>query len=225
MLTQCGIPATDARYSTPRMGDMKIIKRYSNRKLYDTEQSSYVTLDEIAEMVRSGDELQIVDNKTGNDLTRVTLAQIVFENEKKEKKGLSLQALRLIVQSPAELLTRLRSDITALGEQTVQQVDRFRTQAKQQQDELVVQPLQNLLQTARTSVDELQELADEKLKATSQAMMAPLSSLLDEVHDLRERLERLESRIASAIDARRSSADDDTAVDEATAAEREQAAE
>ena len=54
---------------------MKTIKRYANRKLYDTERSSYVTLDEIAEMVRTGEDLEIVDQKTGEDLTSVTLTQ------------------------------------------------------------------------------------------------------------------------------------------------------
>ena len=65
---------------------MKLIKRYSNRKLYDTERSSYVTLEEISQMVRDGSELRIVDNKSGEDITSVTLAQIVFEQEKKDKR-------------------------------------------------------------------------------------------------------------------------------------------
>ena len=57
----------------------KIIKRYSNRKLYDTEQSTYITLDEIQEMVKSGDDIRIIDNKSKEDITNVTLAQIIFE--------------------------------------------------------------------------------------------------------------------------------------------------
>jgi polyhydroxyalkanoate synthesis repressor PhaR len=61
----------------------KIIKRYANRKLYDTERSCYVTLEDIAGMIKAGDEVRIVDNKSGEDLTTVTLAQIIFETEKK----------------------------------------------------------------------------------------------------------------------------------------------
>ena len=62
---------------------LKIIKRYQNRKLYDTQQSCYVTLDDIAKMIRNNEEVKVIDNKTKNDITASTLTQIVFESEKK----------------------------------------------------------------------------------------------------------------------------------------------
>ncbi len=77
----------------------RIIKRYANRKLYDTEHSRYVTLDQISEMIRNGDDVKIVDNKTKEDLTTVTLAQIIFEEEKKQRSFLPLGAMRNIIQS------------------------------------------------------------------------------------------------------------------------------
>ena len=61
----------------------RVIKRYSNRKLYDTKDSRYVTLLQIAEMVRGGEEVQIIDNNTKEDLTEVTLAQIIYEEKKR----------------------------------------------------------------------------------------------------------------------------------------------
>ena len=61
-----------------------LIKRYSNRKLYDTSRSCYVTLEEVAAMVRNGQDVVIIDNKTKEDLTTVTLTQIIFEEEKKK---------------------------------------------------------------------------------------------------------------------------------------------
>ena len=61
----------------------KIIKRYQNRKLYDTQQSCYVTLDDIAKMIRSSEDVMVIDNKTKNDITAATLTQIIFEAEKK----------------------------------------------------------------------------------------------------------------------------------------------
>src|SRR5690606_16197373 len=79
-----------------------IIKRYANRKLYDTEHSRYVTLDQISEMIRNGDDVKIVDNKTKEDLTTVTLAQIIFEEEKKQRSFLPLGAMRNIIQSGGE---------------------------------------------------------------------------------------------------------------------------
>src|SRR5499426_3014273 len=80
----------------------RIIKRYANRKLYDTEHSRYVTLDQISEMIRNGDDVKIVDNKTKEDLTSVTLAQIIFEEEKKQRSFLPLAAMRNIIQSGGE---------------------------------------------------------------------------------------------------------------------------
>jgi polyhydroxyalkanoate synthesis repressor PhaR len=85
--------------SDEAMPDTRIIKRYANRKLYDTEHSRYVTLDQISEMIRKGDDVKIVDNKTKEDLTTVTLAQIIFEEEKKQRSFLPLAAMRNIIQS------------------------------------------------------------------------------------------------------------------------------
>ncbi len=75
----------------------KLIKRYTNRKLYDTVESRYVTLDEIAEMIRNEEDVRIIDNRTKEDLTSVTLAQIIFEQEKKRSR-MPLAVLRNIVR-------------------------------------------------------------------------------------------------------------------------------
>src|SRR6185436_15260915 len=82
----------------------KVIKRYTNRKLYDTVESRYVTLDEIAEMIKQGIEVKVVDNRSKEDLTSVTLAQIIFEEEKK-KNQMPLSVLREIIRHPGEALT------------------------------------------------------------------------------------------------------------------------
>jgi polyhydroxyalkanoate synthesis repressor PhaR len=91
------------------MSEARVIKRYANRKLYDTQHSRYVTLDQIAEMIRGGDDVKIIDNKTKEDLTSVTLAQIIFEEEKRQKSFLPLQAMRNIIQSGGESITQLVS--------------------------------------------------------------------------------------------------------------------
>ena len=65
-----------------------VIKRYSNRKLYDTQESRYVTLEEIEEMIRAGKEIAVVDAASGEDLTSVTLAQIILENERNHRAAL-----------------------------------------------------------------------------------------------------------------------------------------
>jgi polyhydroxyalkanoate synthesis repressor PhaR len=79
------------------MTTARTIKRYANRKLYDTRDSRYVTLDHIAAMVRAGDDVRVVENTTRADLTTATLAQIIFEEEKKAPR-LSVAGLRKIIQ-------------------------------------------------------------------------------------------------------------------------------
>ena len=78
---------------------VKIIKRYQNRKLYDTQQSCYVTLDDIAKMIRANEEVMVIDNKTKNDITAATLTQIIFEAEKKASQYAPLFTLREIIQN------------------------------------------------------------------------------------------------------------------------------
>ena len=78
---------------------VKIIKRYQNRKLYDTQQSCYVTLDDIAKMIRTSEEVMVIDNKTKNDITAATLTQIIFEAEKKASQYAPLFTLREIIQT------------------------------------------------------------------------------------------------------------------------------
>lgn len=77
----------------------KIIKRYQNRKLYDTQQSCYVTLDDISKMIRANEEVMVIDNKTKNDITAATLTQIIFEAEKKAAQYAPLYTLREIIQN------------------------------------------------------------------------------------------------------------------------------
>ncbi len=62
---------------------VRVIKRYQNRKLYDTEQSSYVTLEEIFRMMKEGKEVMVIDNRTGQDITYMTQIQLLFELERK----------------------------------------------------------------------------------------------------------------------------------------------
>jgi polyhydroxyalkanoate synthesis repressor PhaR len=76
---------------------MRTIKRYSNRKLYDTTERHYVTLTDVASFVRKGDEVQVTDYVTQADLTAQTLAQILFEEEKKGPH-IGAEALRKIIQ-------------------------------------------------------------------------------------------------------------------------------
>jgi len=80
-----------------------VIKRYANRRLYDTAASRYVNLDDIAALVREGRDLKVVDATTGQDLTRVTLTQIITEDARDKPTGLPLELLRQLIVASDEV--------------------------------------------------------------------------------------------------------------------------
>ena len=91
-------------------GPRRVIKRYSNRKLYDTKGSTYVTLLQIAEMIREGEEVEIIDNATKEDKTDVTLALIISEELRTKPRAIPLSTLKALVRHGGErLLNQLRT--------------------------------------------------------------------------------------------------------------------
>jgi polyhydroxyalkanoate synthesis repressor PhaR len=136
----------------------KVIKRYTNRKLYDTVESRYVTLDEIAAMIKEGVEVRIVDNRTKEDLTSVTLAQIIFEEEKKQNQ-MPLAVLREIIRRPGESLTGF------IQKEVTPRVASIREEAESRLDKL-------LRRDETRRADEPQEGAPEA-KASSEAAPSP----------------------------------------------------
>jgi polyhydroxyalkanoate synthesis repressor PhaR len=75
-----------------------VIKKYANRRLYDTSASAYVTLEHLSELVRQGKEFTVQDAKSGEDLTRAVLAQIIFEQENRKEGVLPVSFLRQLIQ-------------------------------------------------------------------------------------------------------------------------------
>lgn len=103
-----------------------IIKRYSNRKLYNIAQKRYITLDELASLIQAGEEIQVIDNQSGEDLTSLTLTQIILENEKKRQNRLPNTFLANIIKTGAddfktlqELISQPSSLFHSLGDQIV----------------------------------------------------------------------------------------------------------
>jgi len=96
-----------------------MIKRYGNRKLYDTQESRYVTLEAIASFVKQGEEVRVVDNDSGEDLTAVTFAQIILEEERRNNGLLPLPILRKIIQQGEatlqDIATRVDRGMEAIG--------------------------------------------------------------------------------------------------------------
>jgi len=101
----------------------RVIKRYANRKLYDTEDSCYVTHEEIALLVRSGEDIQIIDNQSKEDLTRLTLAQILTKEERRKRRTLPLHTLKSILQTSGEKLQeRITQQVSTIKEEAVETV-------------------------------------------------------------------------------------------------------
>ncbi|MCU0697630.1 MAG: polyhydroxyalkanoate synthesis regulator DNA-binding domain-containing protein [Myxococcaceae bacterium] len=181
----------------------KVIKRYTNRKLYDTVESRYVTLDEIADMVKQGVEVQIVDNRTKEDLTSVTLAQIVFEEEKK-KNQMPLSVLREIIRRPQDSLNEITATVT-------QRVASFREEATRGIDKLLgreaeAEPLTPtaLLTQSQKVVEAWQAKIDERVKHAIENVLGNLPALGRDLNALVSRIEQMEKRISEIEEARRS---------------------
>jgi polyhydroxyalkanoate synthesis repressor PhaR len=142
----------------------RVVKRYSNRKLYDTTTSRYVALDDIAAMVRSGEEVEVTDNETGADLTAVTLAQIILEEERRRASFLSLSLLRELVRSGGSTLADVTNrSLEALGE--------MREAAGRRVSEMVSESsrpaiFDEMLSGSRRRIEELQKRVDQGLKSS-----------------------------------------------------------
>lgn len=87
----------------PKSSSVILIKKYGNRRLYDTAGSRYVNLDDLAAHIRAGREVRVVDAKSGKDLTRVILTQIITEDAKDKPTGLPLELLRQLIIASDEV--------------------------------------------------------------------------------------------------------------------------
>ena len=145
------------------MGDLKVeqksgsllIKRYASRRLYNTETSDYVTLDDIAGFIRSGRDVQIIDLKSGDDLTRQYLLQIIAEHESRGDNVLPLGVLTDLVRSYATQTT------SALPEFLTMSLEMFReNQSKFMESMNSINPIQGM-----PGYENLQAQQDAFLKA------------------------------------------------------------
>ena len=90
-----------------------LIKRYPNRKLYDTDAKRYITLDSIAELIRDGNDVEVRDHETGEDLTGITLSQIIFESEKKNSGYLPSALLANLIRAGGDTFDYMRRSVQA----------------------------------------------------------------------------------------------------------------
>jgi polyhydroxyalkanoate synthesis repressor PhaR len=192
------------------MGEPRVIKRYANRKLYDTQRSRYVTLDQIAEMIRGGEDVKIVDNNSKEDLTTITLAQIIFEEEKKQKSFLPLGAMRNIIQSGGErieeLVTQAQKRVTEVfsrkphpdkpvdGVGGGEPPEEEAPVADTKEGPRALREFREWIESSQRSIDEWQKKVDERIRHVVEGI-SPFASLQKEVAALGARLTEIEKRI------------------------------
>lgn len=174
----------------------KVIKRYTNRKLYDTVESRYVTLEEIAEMVKAGVDVKIVDNRTKDDLTSVTLAQIIFEEEKREGQ-MPLSVLKRIIQGGGSAVTDFISDkvggpVGKLREEAETRVGRL---FKREELTRGSPHVREVLTTSTRAIEEWQRRVDDRVRSAVEAVTG-LTQVQREVQRLNERLESIEKKLS-----------------------------
>lgn len=186
--------------------ETRVIKRYANRKLYDMQESCYITHDEIAGLVREGQEVQIIDKETQEDLTAITLAQILFKQDQHRHRMLPLQTLHTILQSGGDFIQkRIAQPVTALrgeAEERVRHVRRvFRPgeTEKTQEDpsvpagqapgwQVTTESFREWLDNASRAYENLQSTVEDRWSLTINA--------LDHLDDHRKRIRQLEQRVA-----------------------------
>jgi polyhydroxyalkanoate synthesis repressor PhaR len=181
----------------------RIVKRYANRKLYDTERSRYVTLDEIGEMVRSGMDVRIIDNNTKEDLTSVTMAQILVEKEK--RKGLvPLDTMRELIQTSGESLHQLAGQLRDASGKVGERVGRVFRRGEGGSDSPGADPggagggshasLRDFLEGSQRAVEDWQKRVDERVRGLVEGL-SPLAGLQKDVQALTARVAELEREI------------------------------
>ena len=191
-----GQPTEQPEQAEGTARDPKLIKRYTNRKLYDTVESRYVTLDEIGEMIKQGVEVKIVDNRSKEDLTSVTLAQIIFEEEKK-KSRMPLIVLREIIRHPGESISGF------IQKEVTPRVNSIREGAESRLDKLLrrdegstesMSPAE-LIKSSQRLLEDWQRKIDERIKHGVENVAGSLPALGRDLQALTQRLETLEKKL------------------------------
>jgi polyhydroxyalkanoate synthesis repressor PhaR len=160
----------------------RLVKRYGNRKLYDTSESRYVTLEEIARWVKAGEDVRILENDTGEDLTAVTFAQIILEEERRKSGLLSLRVLREIIQHGENALQGLAATVDR-GMEVIRTAP-----------ERAGRRVQELVQVS-DKLGQLQRLVDETMRRSVERVTA-LPAFQREMRRIERSVRALEARIA-----------------------------
>jgi polyhydroxyalkanoate synthesis repressor PhaR len=189
----------------PTPPEARVVKRYSNRKLYDTVESRYVTLPQIAELVRKGEDVRIIDNNTKEDLTGVTLAQILYEEERKQSSALPLTALKDLINTSRERILSTFSPVTRLMQRDDEAPAEEPPPPEEPAPAAPAEPdaspretgrVQQFFEESRHTFDQWQHDADKRMKTFWEGInpATQIQALQAEVKRLQARVDVLEAR-------------------------------
>lgn len=153
--------------------EQRLIKRYSNRKLYDTSTSRYVKLDDILQMVMNGEDVKIIDNDSGRDLSGITMAQILFEELKKKKGLLSFKALKNLLRLSGGSITELFEELFSHDSPLLAEIKG----------------------KGRKKLDEIYTWLDKKIESTLPGI-AQITAMKEELRELKEKVKSLEGELS-----------------------------
>lgn len=162
-------------------GGPRLIKKYSNRKLYDTTSRQYITLERIGVLLHSGESVQVIDRTSGEDLTAITLSQVVLERERK-RHGAAPELLQQLVRAPGEAVAGAVRQSIAVGQDFLQRAEERVVRAPEAALEAALE--ETLLRTLRS------------LKIPSQREMGSFDRRLRE---LSQRIDALAAAIEHAV--------------------------
>lgn len=179
----------------------RIIKKYQNRKLYDTKDSCYITLDEIAKLIQKGEDVVVLDNRTKNDVTSVILTQILVDQEKSHKSILPLSMLKQIIRGGSGSLfdfiqryvllgieseNDVQSEAVRYVEQMVNRGEITKAEGKVLVTQLATQNQKNFEEFQAR----IKQTIEETLRKSTN-----LSQIEDTISRLHERIDRLEIQL------------------------------
>jgi len=187
------------KHFTNVKSEKRLIKRYSNRKLYDTKSSKYVTLAEIASMIKAGDDVTIIVNSTKEDITSTTLAQIIME-EQKNLGSANASILRNIIRSGGEKISSF------LTQNIHPQLQSMRRDAEKNLEMLAAKgrftikdgrkALKDFAASAKKTADELQKRIDQGIESTISNITIPAVESVDaELANLQRKVSAMEKRL------------------------------
>jgi polyhydroxyalkanoate synthesis repressor PhaR len=187
------------------------IKKYANRRLYNTGTSSYVTLEDLAKMVKAGEDFVVYDAKTGEDITRSVLAQIIFEQENKEGQNLlPINFLRQLIRFYGDSMQMLVPRyLEASIESLTREQEKFRQQITQAFGTTAFGSLGPLEDQVRRNMEMFQRaftmftpFAKREAQAESERQQRAASggsssspSGTDEIDDLKRQMEEMQKRL------------------------------